>query len=203
MKKTFILSVCIFYSFLLCACSITGSANSSLSSCNTHSNFESSVAEEISSLSSNSTASKSTERENKKTFVYYDSIYEMDFPKISISDNGYALDLNGHSWVGMPYFSKVFGEGPVISNDECLFIPLYWVDEKEQPQEENFHWECFFYDGSSYMLPPRSNEKLFIRVEGTKLMVDENTWFDANTLEWVEDGEVVTTESGQIWGQVD
>ena len=85
----------------------------------------------------------------------------------------------------------------------AMITEIDYNETSEQPQEENFHWECFFYDGSSYMLPPRSNEKLFIRVEGTKLMVDENTWFDANTLEWVEDGEVVTTESGQIWGQVD
>ena len=123
-----------------------------------------------------------------RLFVYYDSLYDIKSPQISLTEDGFGLNLNGKDWMRVQYTHKP-AEGPALANNRCIFLPVYYLDENDQIMDEGVHWMYFyFYTGESGTLPPASKDHMFTSTDGVRLIVDENRWFDTQTWEWVEYG---------------
>ena len=119
----------------------------------------------------------------KETFAFYDSIESIPFQNMKYEYGGSRIAVNNVAWLDAPG-NQVF-KGEVISSETTVFIRMYFPNG-------SFRWMSANYGedqtASAYILPPQSDDKEFVRIEGNILWTEEGDGFDTETLRWLEDG---------------
>lgn len=129
-------------------------------------------------------------------FVIYDRLEDVPGHKLEYGSNRLTIIRDGNPWIYMLRWQPFTG-GIVIANDS-MFILQYYVTTDELSYDtpipegtdihaKGFSWFYCCYDSTmtytcGYLLD--FSDKLITKVDGTRLMTDDDHWFDVSTGEW-------------------
>lgn len=135
-------------------------------------------------------------------FKIYDSLEDVPYHEFKYEVNNLGISKDGKPWGGQRY-SQPFIGGKVVANDKMMLIQAYANADEQSYTEptsegidihgEEIRWSYFCYDlaeGGYGLLPTPSNDREFTYIDGNRIMVNEETWFDLSTGLWHENGKI-------------